>query len=447
MDTILFLAVAGIGWSIAYLADARRRQREQRQAWRLVARRAKLADVIETEGGLFESPSLSGRAGTLEVRFEDFRGEHERGTRILVSGLGHGAGGLSLRHEGLGTAIETQFIGEREIETGDAAFDAEYYVQGAEPLALAILEPETRRRLSALLRGQVADVPVKVEASLQRGVLEVKVRDWNRERTPEILERVLEVAQLLVAPPDLAARIAANLPREPEAAARLNRLLILVREFKDHAATRKALRAARQDPSEEVRLRAAMALGNEGRETLLDLVDHATSDSCTARAVEALGHRLSDEVAEAALRRALSGAKSPQTADACLTVLGRRGPGTERLLREALGCEDEAIAVAAARALGRAGTVASVVTLREAGERRGALRGAARQAIADIQSRLAGAEPGQLSLATGAAGALSLADGEPGSLDLVEAPASSVLEDAEKESDAKPPLPRSRETG
>ena len=43
-----------------------------------------------------------------------------------------------------------------------------------------------------------------------------------------------------------------------------------------------------------------------------------------------------------------------------------------------------------------------------------------RQAIAEIQARLAGAEPGQLSLAGGEAGALSLADGEPGRLTLAD---------------------------
>ena len=83
------------------------------------------------------------------------------------------------------------------------------------------------------------------------------------------------------------------------------------------------------------------------------------------------------------------------------------------------------MSVAAARALGRVGTVAAVAPLREAAERRGDLRSAARQAIAEIQARLAGAEPGQLSLAGGEAGALSLADGEPGRLTLAEEHSSS----------------------
>ena len=165
-----------------------------------------------------------------------------------------------------------------------------------------------------------------------------------------------------------------------------------------------------------MRLRAAMALGEEGRETLVDLVARAdTGDSCAARAIVSLGERLSAKAAGAALRRALGGAGRPLTARACLEALGQRGrPEAEGLLLEALRSEEAPVSVAAAQALGRAGTVTAVAPLLEAAERSADLRRAARQAIAEIQARLAGAEPGQLSLAGGEAGALSLADGEPG---------------------------------
>jgi hypothetical protein len=65
--------------------------------------------------------------------------------------------------------------------------------------------------------------------------------------------------------------------------------------------------------------------------------------------------------------------------------------------------------------------VAAVPALLEAMPPRGTLtRSVGRQAIAEIQARLAGAAPGQLSLAGGEAGALSLADGEPGRLSLAD---------------------------
>jgi hypothetical protein len=111
------------------------------------------------------------------------------------------------------------------------------------------------------------------------------------------------------------------------------------------------------------------------------------------------------------------------TARACLEALGQRGrPEAEGLLLEALRSEEAPVSVAAAQALGRAGTVTAVAPLLEAAERSADLRSAARQAIAGIQARLAGAEPGQLSLAGGEAGALSLADGEPGHLSLADEP-------------------------
>jgi hypothetical protein len=431
VEPLFGLVVAAITASIVYLATSERRRAHLR-IWRQAATRVELTEVEEGEGGLFEGGFVSGRSGLLRVRLESYRrGKYENGTRIVVTGLGHGAGGLSLRREGLSTAFEKRFIGEREIEIGDPSFDAEYYVQGRAPLALALLDPETRRRLAALLRGRVALAgrgPIEVDPSLSDGILEVRVKESGfsdkRERVPEILAGVLEVAQRLVAPADVAARIASNLRAEPEAGARLRGVLMLSREFPHHAATRAALLAAREDASEEVRLRAGMALGEEGRGTLVDLVERAgTDDSCAARAIAALGERLPAERAEAALRRALGGAGRPQTAQACLEALGRLGrPEHEGLILDALRHEDAQVAVAAARALGGVGTVAAVPPLREATSPgvHGELRSAARQAVAEIQARLTGAEPGQLSLAGGEAGALSLADGEPGRLSLAE---------------------------
>jgi hypothetical protein len=429
VEPLLGLIAAAIGASVAYLVTSERR-RTQLQTWRLAATRSAISDVEASEGGIFEGAALAGRSGDLRVRLEGYRrGKYERGTKIVITGLGHGAGGLSLRREGLGTAIEKRFIGEREIEIGDPAFDDEYYVQGQAPLALAILEPETRRRLAGLLRGQVAvegREPVEVDATLADGVLEVRVKEsgfsGSREHVPVILAGALDVARLLVSPKDVAARIAENVRREPEPGARLRAVLTLAREFSPHPATRATLLAAREDASEEVRLRAAMFLGEEGRETLLDLVARTgTDDACAARAIEALGERLPEGLAEATLRRALGGAGRPLTAQACLQALGRLArPDAEGLLLEALHSEDLPVSVAAARALGRAGAVTAVAPLREAAERGGDLRRAARQAIAGIQARLAGAEPGQLSLAGGEAGALSLADGEPGRLSLAD---------------------------
>jgi HEAT repeat protein len=82
--------------------------------------------------------------------------------------------------------------------------------------------------------------------------------------------------------------------------------------------------------------------------------------------------------------------------------------------------------VAAANALARVGTTAAVLPLKELAEHTShhpEIRKAARQAIAEIQSRLPGASPGQLSLAGTEAGQLSLAQAEAGQLSLAKDPA------------------------
>jgi hypothetical protein len=415
-----------IGASVAYLLVSLRRQ-AQREAWQRTAQRVGLTDVQPGSGGLFERASLSGDAGDLHVRLESYRrGKYERGTRLVVSGLGHGTGGLSLRREGLATAFES-FVGEREIEIGDPSFDEQFYIRGQAPTAFAVLGPEAREPLAELLRGRVVagpGEPVSVDASLADGRLEVRVRERgfssaNRERMPAILERVLQVARLLVAPADVAARIAANLEHEPADGVRLRGLAALAREFPGHPATRERLRAALLDRSDEVRLRAATTLGGEGRATLLQLLTRDADDSCVARALAALGEHLPAELAEATLRRALSTGVRKETTLACLEQLRAHGrPDAEAVVLEALRHEDDAIVEAAARALGRIGTAAAVTPLLEAADR--GRRGVCRQAIAEIQSRLPGAGAGQLSLATGDAGALSLAEGDPGRLSLVE---------------------------
>jgi HEAT repeat protein len=98
-------------------------------------------------------------------------------------------------------------------------------------------------------------------------------------------------------------------------------------------------------------------------------------------------------------------------------ALGASGsPAAEAPLVRALAQSASDVAAAAAEALGSVGSAAAVLALKEAADSTGAstgLRRAARQAVAEIQSRLQGASPGQVSLAEGEAGQLSLAGEDP----------------------------------
>ncbi len=268
---------------------------------------------------------------------------------------------------------------------------------------------------------------MKVKASLAAGELAVWVPDGGLAEGPlaellgGVLESVLDLGRRLVAPRDLPARIAENIGREPLAGVRLHALLALLQAFPQHAATRAALLAACLDVHPELRFRGAVALGAEGHETLFALATAEASDDAFAlRAVRALGDALTPGRAEIALRRALA-ARHGRTAETCAEALGRRGDASsEGVLLAAVTSADARVALAAVRALGRVGTAAAVPALRAlTSSWLSGLSGAARQAVAEIQARLPGAAPGQLTIADQAAGALSLAT-EPGRLTLSE---------------------------
>jgi len=275
----------------------------------------------------------------------------------------------------------------------------------------------------------------------------------GEHKLPMVLRAAIDLAKRLVAPDDVARRIADNQAGEPEAGVRLKALLTLLREFPEHEATREALIAAREDPDAEVRVRAGIALKADGRDVLLGVAGgEGAEDATSARAVEALGRSLTlaqtAELLENALRT-----ERVATAKVCLGILGRHAgaqatgvlakvllvekgelaeaaaralaatgdASAEAPLLRALAEGAPALQQAAAEALGRVGSAAAVPPLRAAESQDAALRGAARQAVAEIQSRLVGAAPGQLSLAGGEAGQLSIAEDEVGHLSLSEA--------------------------
>ena len=161
-------------------------------------------------------------------------------------------------------------------------------------------------------------------------------------------------------------------------------------------------------------------IGQAAWQVAEDLEDDAVS----AEAVSFLGRELPFKSAKAILLNALD-RRCLQTARACLEALGREtaGPDAEGALIQALQYDQAALRVAAAKALGRVGTAAAVLPLKEAAERFSRdreLSRATRQAIAEIQSRLPGASPGQLSLPGTEAGQLSLAQEEAGQLSLAD---------------------------
>jgi hypothetical protein len=414
----------------------RRRTRRRLSLWRDAARDAGLGS-IEDFGSAVRSYS-----GKLLVRLGmPSDADWNSSTEVEIAGPGL-APRLSLRPKAQG--------GVREVEVGEDDFDREVGVQGPPAVALAVLDAATRKAVRTLLRGPFeveGHWPLQVTGRVDEGVLRIWVAERERG-LPAVLRAGLALAARLTAPSDLAPRLASNLAGEPQAGVRRKILLTLLREFPEHQATRDALHVMRDDADAELRVRAGIALGAEGRDVLLEVAaGEDVNDRAGARAVAALGPSLALEEANRLLEKAAR-ARRLETTNACVGVMGTHGSDATPLLAgvlraatgtlaeaaaKALGATADAAAEApllralaegplalrraAAGALGRVGTRNAVAGLREA-EAEVELRPTLRQAIARIHSRLAGAGHGQLSLSADVAGRLSMVEDESGRLSL-----------------------------
>jgi hypothetical protein len=424
---------------VSFVGSQVKRERTRRRLplWREAARKAGLGS-IEDFGTAVRSYS-----GQLLVRL-GMRNDEDWNRSTEVEIRGPGLARLWLRPRAQ--------AGAREVEVGEDDFDREVEVHGPAAVALAVLDVATRKAVRTLCRGRFeveGHRPLQVTGRVDEGVLRI----WATEREselPAVLLAGLALAARLTAPSDPALRLASNLAGEPLPGVRRKILLTLLREFPEHLATRDALRAMRADADAELRVRAGIALGAEGRDVLLEVAaGEAVDDRAGARAVAALGRSLMLDEA-ASLLKAACQAHRVETAKACLGVLGTHGREAIPLLADSIGSGELGDAVAralgatgdpaaeapllralaggppaqrraAAIALGSVGSRNAVSGLREA-EADPELRSSARQAIAKIHSRLAGAEQGQLSLAESVGGRLSLAADETGRLSLSDKP-------------------------
>ena len=444
MTEAVLLATLLVGTGAAFLLNMWHGQKRCPHSWRQAAEECLLADLHVTKS-FFGSAALEGRSGKLIVRLE----RYNDGTRFVIEGLAPGQD-LTLR-----------LARADALQLGDEAFDVMIHTEGNATLAQAIFNAETRLRVRQLLT--VGDRIVVSGARLQVDVPLPRERDpWSEggykvlehdavERLGTTLGRALAFAQRL-ARHDVVPRLVQNARLDPDVGVRHRNLLTLIRAYAERPEAREVLLAACDDENPQIRLEAARALGDDGIDTLLDLASCKWGDdSAAASAIVALGTRLPREHVQSTLGEALR-SRHVETSRACLKVLGYHGGaealetltkvmlvekrvlaleacralGTmdrsaERPLVEALQGDVSELRLAAANALGHVGTVEAVVPLKEAeAEYRDdrELRVATRQAIAEIQSRLSGASPGQLSLTGDDAGRVSLVEDEAGLLSL-----------------------------
>ena len=443
-----FLAV----WipTIAYMQV--KGKRDQRARWRAAAQKAGLEDIVPATGVWYKA-ILTARAGRHPVRIEEYAHSRDnRGTRVVIQGNS----GLTLRAEKDITAVQ-RAIGPREIELGDEAFDREVYVEGGDPPVLrALLDVETRgmvrRFLDGLLRmlGEEGGM-VTAKAAVHDGSVVFEVDSGQASVLcadfTQLMKGPLELARRLERPPSVARRLVENTEREPHPAMRLENFKLLARYFSHHPAARELLERGCEDEQQEIQLQSALGMGADdpkGRATLMAIATRGWSDdSVAARAILALGAKLTPEDCAAMLDHALR-VRADQKARACLEVLGAsRSPAAvdplARVLRmekgelaaaaaralgtcgqaagqppllRALGSQDANVRLAAVEALGALGSAAAVLPLKEAADRNPGLRRAVRQAVATIQERVGGS-PGQVSLSGGESGRVTLSEDDP----------------------------------
>lgn len=432
------------------------RNQELAKAWRAAATAPDglALEHVWSEAGVF-SVELRGHRDDLIVTVGRRRSGHGGSGRTVmaVSSPRRLGWHLSLSRETLGSQLN-QLMGERDVKTGDRAFDAEVAVYGEPGALVATLDEPTRVAVRQALESGITVESGKIERELPRLVTD-----------PQTLVRtgseLLELARQLATPHNVPGKLAANAGRDADPAVRHRNLEVLIEEHGDRPEATEAARRALEDADPDVRLVAGRFLGFEGHPTLLALAaDSRVPEATAVAALEVLGGAPSIEqlavvldraapagrflvarVAAVALGRCRNPRVGPAIAahlaspDAALaaavaTAMGASGdPSCAAPLATALGSPSGDVRAVAAQALAAMGTVESVAPLRQAVADHPldlGLRRAALGAIAAIQARLTGAAPGQLGLADGEAGTLSLAGPQAGDVTLV--PSGEVLD-------------------
>ena len=429
-DAALVMLLTG---AATWLSTRVGRQRLQR--WEEAAVSCGL-QIVERPGVL--RPRVRARTGPVSVRLESSGNKRISPLIVIEAPAPPDFHSVMIRPE-------TKADSAREIEIGDRRFDDTFFIRGPARLVLALLDAEARR---LLLKAQEKN-GILIHAGELRTVLP------GDEKLAAILPLLVAVRKRFLPPVNVVQRLVANAAGDPEPGVRLQNLLLLIRELSWSPETDGALRTACSDPVPEIRLRAARQLGAEAHGVLVELAENLEDDAVSAEALSIVARELPFERVNAILSLALR-RRRLQAARACLESIGRRGaiavdmlakvlaresgelapaaalalgatasPAAEPALIQALERDEPDVRVAAANALGRVGSAAAVPPLKEAAELSRLdleLRRAARQAIAEIQSRVQGASPGQLSLAGAEAGQLSLAATEAGELSLADDP-------------------------
>ena len=408
LDLVPLLVIAAATGVVGLVKAHRRSEKAARlAAWQAAADSCGLTDVAVR--GFAE---LTGREGPLTVRMLSFviTGER-RGTKLSVDGV---PAWLTIGLYNPNQAVDP-------VRTGDAVFDGALVVDGPELDVRAALDAPSRVRHVELFVPQLAGRPlfsypgVAPEVAVKHGRCGTRLPDEPVEargdRVRVALELLLAVARSWTSPVAREERVAANALHDPLPDVRLQNLKTLLRDAADHPVVPSVLEGAVTDADSEIRLTAAIASGPRGQDVLRALItDASIPDDTAARAIDAFGQDADPAEVTDWLARAQTARRVASIA-AGLRQLARPDRPVPAALVDALIYDAPTVRETAALLLGRIGASADhVVELNRVAAmhaRDEPFVRAARTAVAAIQSRLVGADRGQLSVAL-AAGELSL---------------------------------------
>jgi hypothetical protein len=425
--TILFYCVLAAG-SIALSARAEK------------ARRRKM-DEFAQGLGLTYHPHTFGATARLAGDFQGFSVD----VRFHRGKDSHTAFELSGVRRGFSFGKESWlFRGNEDVQTGDASFDRKVRIEGGEAELLAVLDARTRRLVEELVQkgGSIAD-----------GKIRIRRPGASESHVGPTLELMADLGKHLAANrPHVARHLGQRARSDDLPTVRRRALQVLLARFRDRDETRETCEALLRDRDPALRLMSAQALGHAGLAALSAiLADASISADLRAEALDHLSRRgdpdstgplvrehLRDRDApvrktaiEAAGRLrdrealpillSISGRVEDEQKAAIAAALGRIGdPSAEDVLIRLLE-GTHAVRLEAATALGILGSTRAVEPLGKiagSGLLASDAARAASEAIRAIQSRLSGADKGQLTIAPdGAEGALSIAP-RPGAVSL-----------------------------
>jgi hypothetical protein len=314
-----------------------------------------------------------------------------------------------------------------DVLTGDTVFDDLVEVRGQPSILLALLDREIRQRVSEFVR---------LDGRLEAGrLISCAPTTFSPGEVVRGLRLGLWLARELSSPGGgVCKRLATNAKSDPLPGVRLWNLLQLHEQFPETREAREASQHDLEDPSPWVRVAAARFLKAEGLDVLEHLArDRDAPESAAAEAVALLAARCpaaragpllltalkthSEEARRQAVEElgriryhpargpllVLLERADPRTGAAAAAALASLGDVTAEpaLLRamETDARELRLAAVAALRTVGSAGAVEPLLSFLASRRLDAETRQEIRDAVGAIQSRLAGAAAGQLSLA------------------------------------------------